>query len=349
MTTLLTPRYLNAGSQAWRGVVWGVARKLVATVATLACAACMGGVAGTVPADARGRDDPSAWRKPGLHELAWPVDGRERTALLYLPRSWQSQRPAALVYVLHGGGGWAGFMADDDRYGWLAQAERAGFILVFPSGYSKWPGGRLATWHAGGCCGDARDRGVDDVAYMRALHQRITAQLPVDAGKVFATGMSNGGMMSYRLACEWSDVLAAVAPVAGTDATLRCQPARPVSVLHIHARDDTHVLFNGGAGPDAFRDRSKVMDFVSVPQTVARWVGRQHCEGTPRRTLSAPGAQCDAHAACDGGTTVSVCVTEAGGHSWPGTAAPVRRGKGQPSQALRATEVIWQFFEAHSR
>ena len=89
--------------------------------------------------------------------------------------------------------------------------------------------------------------------------------------------MSNGGMLSHRLACDAADLFRAVASVAGTDATLQCNPSRPISVLHIHARDDDHVLFGGGAGQGAFRDASKVTDFVSVPETIARWVKRDQC------------------------------------------------------------------------
>jgi len=162
---------------------------------------------------------------------------------------------------------------------------------------------------------------------------------------VFATGMSNGGMLVHRLACEAADVFRAVASVAGTDATERCTPARPIAVLHIHARDDDHVLFNGGAGPGAFRDAAKVMDFVSVPQTVARWVQRDQCPAPPRRVLDQPGASCEAYTGCAGGVSVQLCATDEGGHSWPG-ARTVRRGKEAASQALNADDVIWDFFQA---
>jgi polyhydroxybutyrate depolymerase len=218
-------------------------------------------------------------------------------------------------------------------------------VVAFPNGYSKFPGGRLATWNAGGCCGDARDKGVDDVGFARAVVMMLQARLNIDPARVFATGMSNGGMMVHRLACEAPDVFRAVASVAGTDVTQSCQPGRPVSVLHIHALDDDHVLFQGGAGPQAFRDRSKVTNFTSVPDTLAHWVRREHCGTQPRRTLDRPGAYCEAYAGCDGGAAVQLCVTEQGGHAWPG-APSVRRGKAPASTALDANEVIWNFFSA---
>lgn len=270
-------------------------------------------------------------------------DGEKRRYALYIPPGLDTTEPVALVLAFHGGGGHAEFMADEARYGLISKAREAGFVVAFPNGHSRLPRGRLATWNAGGCCGDARDRNSDDVGFSRAVVADVSRQVAIDRQRVFATGMSNGAMMAYRLACEAADLVRAVAAVAGTEAVTTCRPARPVPVLHIHARNDTHVLFDGGAGPDAFRDASKVMDFVSVPETVKRWVGRNACQTQPERTLERPGAWCERYRGCRDGATVQLCVTAAGGHSWPGAEA-VRRGKENASQALDASEAIWTFF-----
>lgn len=278
---------------------------------------------------------------PGTHELRLTHAGQERRALVHVPAR-AAATPAPLVLALHGGGGHAEFMADDERYGLVTAAERDGYVVVFPNGFSRLPGGRLATWNAGGCCGPARDRGSDDFSFLRALVERIAAEHPVDRARVLAVGMSNGGMMAYRLACEAADLVAGVVAVAGTEAyadATSCRPSRPVSVLHIHARDDTHVLFAGGAGPDAFRDRRAVMDFVSVPETVSRWRTRLGCRAEAEPVLERPGARCERHAGCRGGVELQLCVTDGGGHSWPG-AEVVRRGKAPASTALDANERI---------
>ncbi|MYM41736.1 extracellular catalytic domain type 1 short-chain-length polyhydroxyalkanoate depolymerase [Duganella qianjiadongensis] len=265
-----------------------------------------------------------------------------RKVLVHVPSGYDSTRVLPLVLGLHGGGGHAELMADDNRYGWLRQADQGGFIVAFPNGASRLPGGRLATWNAGGCCGYARDQNLDDVAFLRAVVAELRGRYRIDSARVFAAGMSNGGMMAHRLACDAADLFRAVASVAGTDASAGCQPSRPIPVLHIHARDDDHVLYAGGAGPAAFRDRRSVMEFVSVPDTIARWVQRDQCQNRPVRVLEVAGGWCEAYRDCSAGSSVELCVTQTGGHSWPGSRA------GQGSQAFDATELIWRFFSAQS-
>lgn len=284
----------------------------------------------------------------GTHTIQVTHQGQKRRVVVHVPARLDPTQAAPLVLALHGGGGHAEYMGDDERYGLISKSERAGFVVAFPNGYSKFPRGRFATWNAGDCCGDARDRKVDDVGFLRAVVAQLSARLKLDPARIYATGMSNGGMMAHRLACEAADLFAAVASVAGTEAMSVCQPVRPISVLHLHARNDTHVLFNGGAGKDAFRDDGKVMDFVSAPETIARWVQRDQCQPTPRRVLDKPGAYCEAYAGCADNVAVQLCVLDEGGHSWPG-AQEVRRGKEAATQALVANDVIWDFFLANPR
>jgi polyhydroxybutyrate depolymerase len=293
----------------------------------------------------RQQPPPAGPLAPGDHRFTLQHDGLARAYRVHVPASYRADRPAALLVALHGGGGNMDFQADDSKYGLLSKSEREGFVVVFPNGYSKLASGKFATWNAGRCCGAARDAKVDDVGFIREVVARVSAQLDIDPQRVYATGMSNGGLMAYRLACEASDVFSAIAPVAGTDNTVSCTPARPVSVLHIHAKNDSHVLFEGGAGPDSVA-RHLVTDFTSVPDSVAKWAALNGCAATPpKRVLEKPGAYCEEHAPCRGGTRVQSCVTESGGHSWPG--GTKARAAESPSTAISANDVMWEFFSRH--
>lgn len=283
--------------------------------------------------------------QPGDHRFTLQHDGLTRLYRVHVPAQLNPAVPAPLLIALHGGGGNMDYQADDAHYGLVAKSEREGFVVVFPNGFSRFRNGKFATWNAGTCCGNARDEDVDDVGFIRQVVANVTRQMNIDRQRIYATGMSNGGLMSYRLACEMSDVFKAIAPVAGTDNTHSCKPSHPVSVLHIHAKNDSHVLFTGGAGPDS-RRKSVVTEFTSVTDTVAKWLQLNGCAAAPRRVLQKAGAYCDLYAPCQGNTQVQLCVTEAGGHSWPGA----EKTRGEPaSQAISANDVMWDFFNAVGR
>lgn len=280
---------------------------------------------------------------PGDYSLSIVHAGLTRRYRVHVPLSYAPSTPAPLVFSFHGGGGSMDYQANDSYYGQISKSGQAGYIAVFPNGFSKLKSGKLATWNAGNCCASARDENIDDVGFVRAIIEQLSTQLNIDRGRIFASGMSNGGMMAYRLACEMPDVFRAIAAVAGTDNTRACSPKAPISILYIHARDDELALFEGGAG----RKSSKVTSFVSVPDSIAKWVKLNACSGTPKRVFENAGAYCDAYSPCLGGVEVRLCVTASGGHSWPGGKKP--RGDAEPSTALSATDVIWEFFVGQQR
>jgi polyhydroxybutyrate depolymerase len=152
--------------------------------------------------------------------------------------------------------------------------------------------------------------------------------------------------MSYRLACEAGDVFHGIMAVSGTDNTQACKPGHPVPVLHIHAMDDPLVLFNGGAGKAPLLGAS-ITDFVSVPATIGKWVRLNHANPVPRRVVEVAGAWCDLHEATVDGAPVELCVTETGGHSWPG--GNKARADESPSRAISANDLMWEFFNARIR
>jgi polyhydroxybutyrate depolymerase len=278
---------------------------------------------------------------PGDYAYSFDHDGIKRTYRVHVPAKYDATVPSALIVSLHGGGGTMDYQAADENYGQISKSDREGFVVVFPNGYSRFPGGKIATWNAGNCCGPARDKDVDDVGFIREMIARLSRQLNIDRGKIFATGMSNGGLMAQRLACEMADTFKAIAPVAGTDNTVTCSPKNPISVLQIHAKDDDHLPFDGGMGAKSFR--SAVTNFTSVPESIKRWVKRNGCADAPKRVLDRPGAYCERYSPCLAKTMVELCVTDAGRHSWPG--ARKTRGSEPASTAIDANDVMWDFFQ----
>jgi polyhydroxybutyrate depolymerase len=286
-------------------------------------------------------DDPNMTpiRAAGDYRFSFVHDGISREYLVHVPKSYRGS-PTPMLIALHGGGGDADFQADDSKYKLISKSEQAGFIAVFPNGYSQMPSGVLATWNAGTCCGKAQENNVDDVGFIREVIHRVERQANIDPRRIFATGMSNGAMMTWRLACEAPEVRA-IAPVEGTDNTTgQCLPSHPVAVIEFHAADDPNVPFNGGVGTGPSHT-----NFKSVPETQGKWVLIDRASATKaQRVLTVPGAHCDLHPGGRGGAPVELCVTDTGGHSWPG--GGTQQGRKQPSMAISANDLMWNFFSS---
>ncbi len=279
--------------------------------------------------------------KPGDYILSLTHNNLYRFYKLHIPTSYSPEKPHPILFSFHGGGGDMSIQSNDKFYKLISKSEKEGFIVVFPNGFSKFNSGKLATWNAGLCCGEARDQNVDDVGFVKAILLELKKKLTIDEKKIFSTGMSNGAMLSYRLACQMSDVFGGIAAVAGTDNTQECVPKKPISILHIHAKDDDHVLFNGGIGKGAV-DKKHITEFTSVPNTITKWVNLNGCDKKEIKKTQFEGASCEEYVKCKDGVKVKLCVTESGKHSWPGGEKP--RGNSEPSKALSANDMMWDFF-----
>lgn len=273
---------------------------------------------------------PAATGTSTEHHLTW--DGTDRLYRLYVPE--HVANPAPLVVMMHGGFGSA--QHAERAYGWDALADEQGFVVAYPDGDGK-------AWNAGSCCGRPAATGVDDVGFIEAMVADIEAAMPIDAGRIYAAGMSNGAMMAYRLACE-STLFAAVAPVSGT-MMVDCATPSPVSVLHIHGLADEMVPFAGGRG-EGFAH----VDGPAVPQVISFWRQVDDCTAPTETT---DGAMTTSIATCADGRAVELITIAGAGHQWPGSAAKGRvrqmRGADAPYEGLDATRAIWDFFVAHPK
>ena len=315
------------------------------------------GVAAPESAADSGRDGPSSdcvssrGRLKGKLESACfrlQHGGVERTYRLYLPAA-RATSPA-LVLVLHGGGGSGAGMELLTESRFNRAADRDGAIVVYPDGIDRsWNDGRDLDTQS------ARDN-VDDVGYLRALVTRTAAEFHVDRARVYATGISNGGLMSYRLACDAAETFAAIAPVTASFSEQlgpRCQPARPVAVAIFNGTADPLVPWAGGNISVLGFSRGRVW---STANTFSRWIA---LDGCPAPSVDARVDRDPAdetalvlHRAgpCRDQVEVRLYEIEGGGHTWPkGVAYAGEWLVGRVSREVDAVQEIWAFFSESVR
>ena len=267
----------------------------------------------------------------------------ERYALVRTPSSWSSAEKLPLVLVLHGGGGNAEHA--ERMTGFTALAEREQFIVVYPEGRGRVPH-KWLTWNAGHCCGLAMKQGSDDVGFIRQLLAVLKARLPIDADRLYVTGMSNGGMMAHRLGIELSDQIAAIAPVVATVFGDEPSPHSPVSVLLINGMRDQSVPFAGGKPGGRFPDAWDGTPATPAVAQAAFWAKANHCGATA--TVQAMPAWQFGHYSCPSGVELQFYFLAELGHAWPGGKKGHWRGD-DPGNEFDATSVIWAFFQRHTR
>ncbi|HEY2791084.1 MAG TPA: PHB depolymerase family esterase [Micromonosporaceae bacterium] len=262
------------------------------------------------------------------------IGGLKRTFHVYRPDGLT--KPAPLVVFLHGGYG-SGAQAEQ-YYGWDEEAKAHGFLVVYPDGYDRaWDTG-------GGCCGVPASLNIDDVAFITAVVAKIEASAPIDLHRVFATGISNGGIMDYRLACS-TRLFAAIGPDSATELG-SCDIPAPLSVIHIHGTADERIPYTGGPGAG-----SAHIDGPAVPTVAADWRRLDAC-APPMQTTSDHGVITTSTAACAHGRSVELVTIAGAGHQWPGSPdRPVIQdalGLDAPFPDLNATDLIWSFFAAQA-
>jgi len=288
----------------------------------------------------------------GLSLQTLQFEGQERSYYLHLPPDYNAASRLPVVFVLHGGG-----RADGDevagRTGYNKIADREGIIVVYPNGVdAQWNDGRGKTFRK------ARDNtDVDDVAYISSLIDRVIRDYRGDASRIYVTGLSNGGMMTFRLGCEISDKLAAIAPVIANipeNIIGTCTPESPLPVLLMNGTADPLMPWNGGAV--GFLGK-KMGEVVSTADSVSFWVQHNQCSPAPKLELLADtdlddgsSVEVTSYGNCLNSSEVILYTITGGGHSFPGGNIPDRPLLlGRKNNDIIAAEVIWDFFKEHKR
>jgi polyhydroxybutyrate depolymerase len=278
---------------------------------------------------------------PALTRASLVVAGTTRTFAYYAPPG--ATRPLPLVVALHGRGGDGD---GQDRLSHLAEVARdAGFIVAFPDGHRR-------SWHDAREVGPAAEAHVDDVGFVRAIIDWMVASAGADAGRVFVTGMSNGGFMTGTLACALADRVAAVGMVAATMPEAlesACAPGRPVSVAIIAGDEDPLVPYGGG------RTRGADGAVLSAEASARLWARLDGCAAAPR-TLVLPDqdpndgthTEVTVFGGCAGGAETRLYTVHGGGHTWPGGWAYLGKATvGRTARDFDASRELWAFFAAH--
>jgi len=261
-----------------------------------------------------------------------PFDGRERSFIVFEPAAYDGLEAVPLVLNLHGAGSSA---AEQVIYSQLnLVADTAGFLVVIPDAVDNF-------WNSG--FSFIPPGSADDVAFLLGLLDSISARYNIDPNRIYSTGMSNGGFMSYRLACEAADRIAAIASVTGSMADntfTACDPSRVVPVLQIHGTADSTVPYEGSLTSTAIAD---VVEF---------WRAHNECPDLPVVSdfpdLQSEGCtvQAQRYFPCRDWSEMLLYRVDGGGHTWPGS-FPLP-GAGCTNQDIRANAEVWTFFRRHN-
>lgn len=279
--------------------------------------------------------------------LATP-DGRVRRYRLYIPNSVSAGATVPLVIALHGGLGYSSqFEANSGLDGF---AESNKFIAVYPDGVGIQPDGTgYQSWNGGYCCGFAATQNIDDVTFIRNLVADLRRTLPINEKRVYAIGHSNGGILSYKLACELSDVVVAIGVQAGSNVVSNCHPAFPVSIFHLHGTGDTNVPINGGKGSGV-----SGTTFVSARSSVDAMVTVDRCSDSTPKSLVATNSDIAALSwtQCASNTEVRLVTVKGATHAWMGHPSQTANSAayvGVPYANLDATRAILSFLLSKTR
>ena len=289
------------------------------------------------------------WATPMKHSIHWA--GTERHYLLSLPPGYPERAASPLPLVFHGGGGNPEQVLKGSDL--LERAAREGWILVAPAGSGRLE--RVLTWNVGFGFGCALSANVDDIGFVRRLMDTLQAAYRIDPGRIYATGISNGGILCHLLAGHMSERIAAIAPIVATAGGRRKgrtewrhppAPRRPVAVLGFNGALDLSIPLGGGLQQRSFGEPVEVW---SARQTVDFWVGHNRCRTEPVVARS-ESAQFErwSHTGGLGGSEVVQYVLLDQGHAWPGGSRGRRLGD-EPTQRVSANAVMFEFFKRHSR
>lgn len=275
------------------------------------------------------------WYSANADNGSFVSSGLKREYLLYVPKSYDRSKPTPLILSLHGAGLWGAVQRDMSLFNRLA--DREGLIVVYPSGI----GGRgVRVWHAEEGPGLMRD-----VKFISELIDTIEAHYNIDASRIYANGLSNGGGMSFVLSCTLSHRIAAVGLVASAQFLpwKWCTDRRAVPMIDFHGTADPEVPIRGGASWVLPGDKR----FPDQLTWTANWAQRNRCAPNPVDSAVAPDVTRRAYTNCADDAAVVLYIVHGGGHTWPGGGRMPEWFVGPTNRSIDATSLMWAFYREH--
>jgi len=260
--------------------------------------------------------------------------GATRRYILYVPESYNRAKSTPLVISIHPAATWPAFEKNISE--WNELANQYGFIVVYPAGRGVLFGGL-------GPGPNVWPGEPEDVKFVSDLIDKLQLEYNIDADRIYANGMSNGGDMAVVLSCQLSDRIAAVSSVAGAypQSEEVCVNSKPVPIVIFHGTADKLAPYNGGNSPIA------PFPFANVQQWTARLGQRNSCVGNPTESRIAPSVRRIAYTNCAENADVVLYTMEGGGHTWPGGKHIAEWVFGRTIDEINATTVTWDFFMGH--
>jgi polyhydroxybutyrate depolymerase len=278
------------------------------------------------------------------------VDGLERTYILHTPSALNQGEALPLIIVLHGTYGTGRKM--QLGLGFDPYADERGFYVAYPDAFQEPDSRQTARWNDGRETLESSELGIDDVAFILAMIDDIANIVSLDKSRVYVTGASNGGMMTYRLGCETAGVLAGIAPVIGNipiPIAASCSPSVPLDFLAVNGDADPFVPFTGGEVCQDVERGCEGGFVLSVADSIAVFAAANGCSPDPELD-SLPSEVDDGtsierwnYPDCLGNVQVQGYIVRNGGHTWPPRSGQLP-ASGQETGNLDATEIIVDFF-----
>jgi polyhydroxybutyrate depolymerase len=286
----------------------------------------------------------------GNHNQALVVDSLERTYILHVPPAVENGTALPLIVVLHGT--WGTGRKMQLGLGFDSYADKRGFYVAYPDAYQKPGTWETARWNDGRGTLASSSAGIDDVKFIVEMVADIAMQVPLDKARVYVTGASNGGMMTYRLGCETKGIFAGIAPVIGNipqPIFAACAPQAPIAFIAINGDADPYVPIAGGEVCKDVRFGCEGGMVASMTESAGLFAAANGCQAKPNpqalptRVDDGTFIEQLTYLGCRNSAQVKVDVVHHGGHTWPPREPQLPSG-GQSTGNLDATQTIVDFF-----